>query len=433
MLIIAFLLLAVGYWGRWQWAFALAVAAAVTRWIMLHETFGGGWLALQTGVLVALPLVPWSARRAEDALRQELETQQRTLHADVTELRNRIDHLQRATDALTTDTTQLLELYRVTKETAGEVKVAGLFEGLTKMLSTMLSFRAWYLWLVAPATEETLAVEAAWRGGGIHSGVVPLELVTTPPPWQAPLARLLRREPAPRWISRSTAVPALNHETDLAWIPLLSQDRVRGLMVFEDLPEREFDRAQVIAHQVALQLERVLLYEELERLAVSDSLTELPLRRFFLQRLQEELARAQRHHAAGALVMIDLDHFKSLNDTYGHLVGDEVLRRIGTLLKSNVREIDLSARYGGEEFVLYLVDTLEEPARVVAERIRRMVEDYTIQAYDETVHVTVSLGIALFPTHGAVPAELLEHADEALYQAKAGGRNQVMVYGGSGR
>ena len=165
-------------------------------------------------------------------------------------------------------------------------------------------------------------------------------------------------------------------------------------------------------------------------MAIRDGLTGLFVRRHFLSRLQEEVARAARHDHALAFLMVDLDHFKRVNDTYGHLVGDAVLREIAALLRTQVREVDLVGRYGGEEFGIGLLDTGRDAAQVVAERIRQAAATATFRACHEPLTLTVSIGIAAFPQDAADAAELIAHADAAMYHAKEAGRNRVSAYAG---
>ncbi len=182
---------------------------------------------------------------------------------------------------------------------------------------------------------------------------------------------------------------------------------------------------------MALQVARVRLYQTVESLAVTDSLTGLFVRRYFMEFAEEELERSRRHHLPCSVVMADLDHFKSKNDTYGHLVGDVVLRDVAQLMRQNLRGIDLIARYGGEEFIALLVETDAEEAMVIARRLREAVELHPIRAYDETVLQTVSLGVATYPGDGQTFSELIQHSDEALYAAKRAGRNRVGRWGGA--
>jgi two-component system cell cycle response regulator len=165
----------------------------------------------------------------------------------------------------------------------------------------------------------------------------------------------------------------------------------------------------------------------LEELATTDALTRLINRRALLERLSVEVDRARRFRSQLSLLMVDLDHFKSVNDEHGHLGGDEVLRQVGTLLAGAVRTIDVVARYGGEEFVVVLPETAPEGAVTFAERLRKSVEEQVFQLVnDRRFQLTCSIGVATFPSpRVASPEDLFATADEALYRAKSGGRNQV--------
>jgi two-component system cell cycle response regulator len=169
----------------------------------------------------------------------------------------------------------------------------------------------------------------------------------------------------------------------------------------------------------------------LETLAHTDSLTHLLNRRALTIRLVAELERVRRYNSPLTMLMIDLDHFKLVNDTFGHLVGDEVLRGIGMILQRAVRSVDMVARYGGEEFVIVLPETGETGAVAFAERIRQRVEQHNFEAARSstvTVRVTVSIGVSCFPSANVDSAEdLFARADAALYRAKDRGRNQVCV------
>ncbi|HEY8175497.1 MAG TPA: diguanylate cyclase [Gemmatimonadaceae bacterium] len=162
--------------------------------------------------------------------------------------------------------------------------------------------------------------------------------------------------------------------------------------------------------------------EELERLSVTDGLTGLTNHRSMMQRLKEETLRAARNKHSFTVIMADVDHFKSYNDTFGHPAGDEVLKRVATLLRECTRAVDCAARYGGEEFAVLLPETDMAGASEVAERIRRLVES---EPFAERA-ITLSIGIAEFPKDGDRPETVITVADAALYEAKRRGRNQVV-------
>jgi len=169
--------------------------------------------------------------------------------------------------------------------------------------------------------------------------------------------------------------------------------------------------------------------EELRQLAITDGLTSLYNYRYFKDQLLQELKRAQRHSLKVAVVMIDIDHFKQYNDKNGHPAGDVVLKDIARLLRDNIRNIDLAARYGGEEFSLILIETDKPSAKIVSEKIRKLVEDYGF-AYESSQpdgKLTISSGVATFPEDGEDFDTLVSKADQRLYRAKEAGRNLIFV------
>jgi len=200
------------------------------------------------------------------------------------------------------------------------------------------------------------------------------------------------------------------------------------------LTTEDADFAEVVIRAAVVAIRRAQALEStradnrrLEELATTDALTRLMNRRALLDRLSAEVDRARRFRKQLSLLMMDVDHFKQINDLHGHLVGDSVLRQLGTLLATLVRTIDVVARYGGEEFVLILPETATDGAAVFAERLREGVHSHRFDfAGKPTFHLTCSVGVATFPAPRVASTEdLFARADEALYRAKAGGRNQV--------
>jgi diguanylate cyclase (GGDEF)-like protein len=169
------------------------------------------------------------------------------------------------------------------------------------------------------------------------------------------------------------------------------------------------------------------LQARLQDLAIRDSLTGLFNRRYLEETMQREIAQAFRSGQALSVVMIDVDHFKNINDTYGHLAGDTALQALGQLLAANTRSGDIACRYGGEEFVLALPGATLETARERAERLRLAVEALRVDYAGARLALTICAGIAAYPLHGERADEVLDRADQALYQAKNGGRNRCVV------
>jgi len=168
-----------------------------------------------------------------------------------------------------------------------------------------------------------------------------------------------------------------------------------------------------------------VLNQELEQISITDSLTHAFNRRFFMERIRQEVKRANRYGSSMSLLMIDIDHFKKVNDTYGHQAGDRVLAGVAGLVATHLRETDVLARYGGEEFALIATPMDLEGARALAERIRQLVEEHTFSG-DAPVKVTISIGVSSWKPFLRENFEvLIREADDALYRAKAEGRNRV--------
>lgn len=215
-------------------------------------------------------------------------------------------------------------------------------------------------------------------------------------------------------------------------VPMISQGDVVGvLMVLDDRHEdNQSDSMHIIAlaEQLSLAISNVSLRDTLRHQSTVDPLTGLYNRRFFDESLKRELARAQRSQSACSVVMIDLDHFKRVNDTYGHEGGDLVLKAASHGILQRVRASDVVCRYGGEELVLMLPDCSAEEAQKCAEGIRSSIGGIVIEHAGQTISgISASFGVAQWPGHGDGEQALLSAADRALYAAKKGGRNQVMV------
>jgi diguanylate cyclase (GGDEF)-like protein len=193
---------------------------------------------------------------------------------------------------------------------------------------------------------------------------------------------------------------------------------------FED---DDLDTLGSFAAQASVAIENVLLHQEAQRLSITDGLTGVWNRRYLSLTLAKEIERAQRFERPLSVLMVDIDHFKDVNDAYGHLRGDEVLVELSRRMLSRIRgEIDTLARFGGEEFVIVLPETPREGARVVANKLRRAVRTKAfISDGGPEVRVTVSIGVAVFPEDGSSVEELLQAADVAMYKAKRRGRDRV--------
>jgi diguanylate cyclase (GGDEF)-like protein len=183
-----------------------------------------------------------------------------------------------------------------------------------------------------------------------------------------------------------------------------------------------------VTEHYALFLVNLRLRETLRIEAIRDPLTNLYNRRYMEASLKREVQRAKRHNTSVGIIILDIDHFKRLNDTYGHEAGDVVLRELGALFQRHIRSEDIACRYGGEEFLLIMPEAPLEIIRHRAEELRIIVKDLLrIRWQKQTLAITVSLGVAAFPNHGYSVKNIVNAADAALYQAKSRGRNQVVV------
>jgi len=182
-----------------------------------------------------------------------------------------------------------------------------------------------------------------------------------------------------------------------------------------------------VASELVVAVENSRLYRLTKRMAITDELTDLYNYRYLQQRLDDELGRAERYGKRLSLIMLDLDDFKRVNDTHGHLVGDSALSEVGQLLKNTVREVDVVARYGGEEFTVILPETDASGAFIVAEKIREAISMHRFVDADgaRSVHLTASIGLSSYPAHSYDKESLLRSADDAVYHAKATGKDRV--------
>jgi len=228
----------------------------------------------------------------------------------------------------------------------------------------------------------------------------------------------------------------------VALLPLIRYGEMIGSLNLGSFREERFvqgagtDFLQRLAAVVSICLENAANHERLKRVGLTDFLTSVNNRRFFDQRLQEEMTRCKRRSSALSCLLLDIDHFKKINDTYGHRAGDLVLKEFAALIRKQLRCSDVLARYGGEEFVVLLIDSQPDVSVEIAERIRRELADYAIQLEDgNTITVTVSIGVALIDGQAdpRSPDEmggvLVEQADQALYRAKNEGRDRVVCTG----
>ena len=262
--------------------------------------------------------------------------------------------------------------------------------------------------------------QAPWGGNLLHFWVT-----------QHALPLLFEKDEHPKADSELQAAGALSALV----LPLFVRGRVLGsLQLFSEKAEGFTHEDAQLLWTLVLVAENLLTREQanegLLRFAFTDYLTGLRTRGYFEQQLDLEVKRSDRKGEPFSMLMVDVDHFKTLNDTFGHHTGDQVLRQVTSLLVKDMREVDTVARYGGEEFVIILPETAEQEAVSVAQRLRKAVQNsqFEIEELQGHERLTISIGIAVYGRDATCRQKLIEYADAALYAAKSRGRNQVLTY-----
>ncbi len=391
-------------------AFIWTEAGTLTAWT--------GWVQM-----ASLGMTPWllaAQQTREERALKALHAKEAQKMASLSEAARSLLSFQRSAQQLEAQITEITDVYHVTKETSRALHLTELFSASLEIAPRLLTMQGLRLIDLSESTPHILRATRAADGrmvAGDANHVLDME--------QAIITRTLASGQTTSASTQELGCALPEGLSRVAWSPLWREQRPIGVLVADELPEPQLKTLASVANQLSLQLSRIHLYERVEALAVTDALTGLFVRQYFLGRAREELARSKRHGFSCTLLMTDLDHFKQKNDTYGHLAGDVVLRDVARLLKRNLREVDLIARFGGEEFILLLIETDMEHALPIAQRLRQLVELHPIRAYDELLTQTISIGVAEFPKDAQTLEALIERADQALYHAKRTGRNRV--------
>ncbi len=343
-----------------------------------------------------------------EAFREILEMN-RTLEAQAHQLRREKEELERRNR-------ELRAVSRLAQDLAASLEPQEVVDRLGERLREVFGDRSVRigLWGRVPGG---LALVGGASGPGVEE---------TPGPWAA---RVLQGE--------EVRQPVQDGGRELVVVPMRARDRVVGFLALEGrcrlVPEHEMELLRIFADTAAIALENARLYQAMRDLSVRDELTGLFNRRYFQERLRAEWNHATRHEIPLALLVIDIDHFKRLNDGNDHLTGDAALRKLAEILTRNTRGIDTVARYGGEEFVVILPRTGREGALAAAEKLRRAVARARFPGEDAVPggKLTVSIGAAWYPGASGSVEELLARADHALYEAKDSGRNRTRLWGSS--
>lgn len=397
---------------------------------MFNLSYALGVVVFPAAVVAMIAACIIEERRRAYIITNEAERNLRSIESRHAQSSGELSRLIAEEDRIKEQELSLVNVYEITRKMSGSLTFDGIFNVFSSFLNDNFDFSTCDLLVLdhdgpEPRLGRRYKIFKERSSAGAQDKA---------PDYQK-LIGLLLRDPRPICIVRDEDAKVfmdLGLNNDMAktfvGIPLLSEKKVVAVLTFENVAKVDFEKFMLLSMQFALEIKKVLLYETVERLSITDSLTGVYIRRYFFERLEEEMERSRTYNLTFSFLMIDIDDFKKCNDTYGHLVGDVVLKDAARLMKENVREIDLVARYGGEEFAIVLPETGTEGAIQAAERIRKTIETHLFKAYDEKLNVTISAGVAVYPNDAETVAELVEKADEALYRAKRSGKNVVCIY-----
>ncbi|HDN97876.1 MAG TPA: GGDEF domain-containing protein [bacterium] len=314
-------------------------------------------------------------------------------------------------------------LYNLSLSLISSIELKKMLKNLLLQLKKSLGIE--YGAIVQYNKEKSMDIPIAWIGyKGLRNMVLP---VTTPPDSLVAYAIAYKKMIYAEDVTKNKFYYKMIDEiqSEVA-IPLILGEEIVGAMVLSRTVKNGFDQEDLellltISSSVAMAIKNAELYEKTRIYAITDPLTGIANRRRLEEIIDREINRSIRYSRMFSLLFIDLDNFKAFNDTYGHTVGDEVLKEFAGLLKSAVRKIDFAGRYGGDEFIVILVETDISKALSTGNRVRKLVQD-KMKEYG----ITISIGVSTYPLHGAKKSQLIQAADNACYRAKKLGGNRVV-------
>ncbi|MBI5681682.1 MAG: sensor domain-containing diguanylate cyclase [Deltaproteobacteria bacterium] len=327
---------------------------------------------------------------------------------------------------------ELYTLYRLSQNLNLSLQVTELFDSTVKFLKTSLNIKDFCFMLL----DEECGELKVWKANGIThdeteditfklgEGITGIVASTG----ESILIQDISKDN--RCIDCKEIIPSVG---SLLAIPMISNGNTVGVMTIhkQDINAfKEDDKKffSAIASTVANSIDRARSYEKAQKESMIDSLTGLYNRRFFSDSIIRQSSRAVRYGETFSIIMLDIDHFKYFNDTYGHIVGDEILKNLASIIRANIRQSDIVARYGGEEFVILLPRICKEDAVLTAEKTRLMVEEKLAQSITgkDIEKITITLGVAAYSQDGTTPEEITNSADRFMLMGKQKGRNKVI-------
>jgi len=387
-----------------------------TGLVLLLFTISHQWTGAVVGsgfMLMSAVIIPFYFQRQRKFEKEEFARHYEPLSSELSVLQEHVDTIKTELKSFEQEIERISNLYVLGRELVEHVEIEEVLDKLQRIL------------LHRPGVESVAIF--SWEKGNWKS------LQFSRPEEKDRWVEFVRNHkylstekepllmPPPEWLDKNAMVfwPVRMDKTLLASIFLVTEP-VAAL--------RQIEEGSIFLPQIALGLIRTRLFAEVKERSRNDSLTALYRRGYFIERFETEIKRAERYKSSFSLLMMDIDHFKKVNDTYGHLAGDEVLRILAKLFTRYVRPGDLLGRYGGEEFIVLLHMVTPFEAREIATDIKRAVSRHEFAAQESAFRVTISIGISHYPADGKSCDELLSAADQALYRVKAAGRNGILEF-----
>lgn len=319
-------------------------------------------------------------------------------------------------------------LLQASQELGNSLKLEDTYEVINRMIQKLVSCQTCIIFLIKDVEGEPQLV--AEEVAGPYREYV-FTVKTFPISSSETIVGWVASEKKPYLIAdtevEKNPPPMIRYERSEMAVPLISKDECTGVIYVGQQKANAFSHDDLnllstVANQASISVTNAKLYEQTHNMATTDGLTGLYTHRYFQEKLEEEIQKAQRYKTNMAMLMVDTDRFKQYNDTYGHPEGDILLKEICKLLKSYVRDTDIVCRYGGDEFTLILVEADKKTAINTAERIRQAIQ---LRLNQREVKITASIGVASYPEDATNKTELMAKADASVYKAKNGGRNRV--------
>jgi diguanylate cyclase (GGDEF)-like protein len=413
--------------GDREVAIAVSHENARLPWVPRTETVAS---------IVAVPIRIWDEPPwilvAHHESPEHFDSERRELLRSVAEQMKETQALFRQKAQQQVEELELKGLLKASEGLSATTRIAELLDQMVAYARNVSRFETCAVCLREEGKEHFSVVVAE----GYRKDLLGNRLSLESPTWAGWVLRA-REEPLAIRMERRSGMPILDPKerstagASFLAVPLKAQKRVSGALLLtrqgESFTARELRLLRIYCNQAAVVLENAIVHERVENLAATDGLTGLFNRRYFDSAFARELARCDRSSSSLGLLLADIDHFKSFNDTYGHAMGDLVLKKVAGILSGALRKADVLARFGGEEFVILLPNVTARGALESAERLRQSVAAAAVHPGGPRKQVTVSIGAALFPTDASDSESLLKAADEALYDAKHLGRNRVVA------